>query len=252
MIQPSTNLFHSGTSGLALPVSKPQFPAEYRDKSRLEYYASLFNSLEVNSIFYRLPQRSTLVRWSECVPDEFLFTFKVPKMVTHARNLEFALSDVEDFFEVVSGVGPKKGCLLAQFPPSVRIDKMENVKILLESLCTGGDDRQGWNIALEFRHDSWYRGEVYEMATNFGAAVVIHDMADSATPADCPPGRFVYLRFHGPRQKYGGDYDDGHLRRYAAKIKDWTDEGKHVYAYFNNTVGAAFDNLRALNAFVLE
>src|SRR3954451_17361145 len=86
--------FYSGISGVALPVPKAQFPSQFQDKSRLHYYASLFNSVEVNSIFYKLPRSSTIVNWRESVPDDFRFTFKVSKTITHVMFLHFAVKDV--------------------------------------------------------------------------------------------------------------------------------------------------------------
>ncbi len=81
-----TNNFYSGISGLVLPVPKAQYPPEFQDNSRLQYYASLFNSLEVNSIFYKLPRSSTIANWVESVPDNFRFTFKLSKTVTHVKK----------------------------------------------------------------------------------------------------------------------------------------------------------------------
>ncbi len=159
-------LFYSGTSGLALPITKAEFPADHRDKSRLQYYASFFNSLEVNSIFYKLPRSSTITHWAESVPDNFKFTFKIPKAITHAKGLHFDPKDVDDFFKVVDSVGNKKGCLLAQFPPSFKIEKMERLQKLLQSLSkTVGAN--SWKLAMEFRDSSWYIPEVLEMLVEF-------------------------------------------------------------------------------------
>ncbi len=119
--------FYSGISGVALPMPKLQYPPEFRDKSRLHYYASLFNSVEVNSIFYKLPRSSTVVNWRESVPDNFRFTFKVSKTITHVKGLDFNDKDVEAFVQTVAHIGNKKGCLLVQFPPSLKIDKAEPV-----------------------------------------------------------------------------------------------------------------------------
>src|SRR5690348_60963 len=94
-------LFYSGTSGLDLPVRRSQYPPEFQGKSRLQYYASLFNSLEVNSIFYKLPRSSTVANWAKSVPGNFRFTFKVSKTITHVKELKFAAKDVDDFMKTV-------------------------------------------------------------------------------------------------------------------------------------------------------
>src|SRR3978361_2116218 len=116
--------FYSGCSGLQLPVARSQYPLEFQDKSRLAYYSHLFNSIEINSIFYKLPGSSTVVKWAETVPDNFRFTFKVSKTITHVKGLQFAVKDVDDFIKTVENIGDKKGCLLAQFPPSLKIEKL--------------------------------------------------------------------------------------------------------------------------------
>lgn len=242
-------LFYSGTSGLDLRVPRSQYPAVFQGKSRLQYYASLFNSIEINSIFYKLPRSSTVVNWAESVPANFRFTFKISKTITHAKGLLFDVKDVEDFMRIVSNIGEKKGCLLAQFPPSLKIDKLDQLQRLLEIL---GEAiyKSGWRLAIEFRNASWYEREVYELLEEYEATLVIQDIPKSATPLNFKKGDFIYLRFHGPEPRYRGDYTHDFLKRMADNINTWLSEKKTVYAYFNNTVGAAFENLQTLNKYV--
>ena len=249
-MHPTDTLFYAGTSGITLPVPKAEFPPQFQDKSRLHYYASLFNSVEVNSIFYKLPRHSTIINWREEVPGHFRFTFKVSKTITHAKGLHFALKDVDDFVNTVNNAGDKKGCLLAQFPPSLTIDRLNELQHLLEALGERTHN-SGWRIAIEFRHLSWYEREVYELLSEYEVSMVVHDIPASATPLDKTVGDCIYLRFHGPEPRYRGDYTDAHLKRYAEYIKTWISEGKTVFAYFNNTVGAAVKNLQTLNSYVM-
>jgi uncharacterized protein YecE (DUF72 family) len=247
---PSNNqLFYSGTSGLDLPVPKSQYPAEFQGKSRLQYYASLFNSLEVNSIFYKLPRNSTVASWRESVPDNFRFTFKVSKTITHVKGLQFAIKDVDDFIKTVENIGEKKGCLLAQFPPSLKIEKLDQLQRLLETLGEATYNSH-WKLAVEVRDPSWYEREVQELLEEYNAAMVIQDIPKSATPLSYVRGDFIYLRFHGPEPRYRGNYSNEFLKQYAGYIKAWISEKKTVYAYFNNTVGAAVENLQTLNKYV--
>lgn len=241
--------FYSGISGVALPVPKSQYPIEFQDKSRLHYYASLFNSVEVNSIFYKLPRSSTVVNWRESVPDNFRFTFKVSKTITHVKGLDFKNEDVDAFVQTVAHIGNKKGCLLAQFPPSLKIDKLNELHNLLEVLGEATHNSE-WRIAMEFRDLSWYEREVYEMLEEFKVSLVVHDIPASATPLNTITGNFIYLRFHGPEPRYRGDYQDQFLMKYAGYIKTWIIEKKTIYVYFNNTMGAAIKNLQTLNSIV--
>jgi uncharacterized protein YecE (DUF72 family) len=248
-MQSMNQLFYSGTSGLDLPVPRSHYPAEFQGKSRLEYYASLCNSIEINSIFYKLPRKSTVINWAESVPDNFRFTFKVPKTITHTKGLDFSIKDVHDFIDVVENIGEKKGCLLAQFPPSLKIEMLNELQMLLETLGEATDNR-GWRVAIEFRHPSWYEREVHELLEEYNCAMVIQDIPKSATPLKFAKGDFIYLRFHGPEARYRGDYTDEFLKQYAGYINSWISEKKMVYAYFNNTVGAAFENQQTLKKYV--
>ncbi len=187
--------FFSGISGVALPLPKSQYPPEFADKSRLHYYASLFNSVEVNSIFYKLPRNSTVVNWRESVPDNFRFTFKVSKTITHIKGLDFKDEDIDAFVQTVAHIGNKKGCLLAQFPPSLKIEKLDQLQKLLEALGEA-THKNRWRIAMEFRNSSWYEREVYELLEEFNVSLVIHDIAASAKPLNGKTGKFIYLRFH--------------------------------------------------------
>lgn len=244
-----TDLFFSGTSGLALPFNKAQYPAEFKDKSRLQYYASLCSSIEFNNTFYKLPKDVTVKNWADGVPEGFRFTFKVPKSITHSRELEFPLSDVTDFIKAVDHVGTKKGCLLAQFPPSFSIGQIEPFKKLLETFEQETKE-SSWKLAVEFRNPSWYEPQVYQLLKSFNASMVMQDMENSATQIIHLDDDVVYLRFHGPEPRYRGSYSDEFLKQHAKSIVNWIKEGKTVYAYFNNTMGAAFDNLQTLNEYV--
>ncbi len=242
----STSLY-SGTSNIVLPIKQSEYPHNYQGASRLTYYASLHSSLEVNSSFYKIPKPATVAKWSESVPAHFKFTFKVPKTVSHAKNLQFNIEELERFAEAVVQAGDKKGCLLIQLPPSVTSDKQEELEGILECLRS---DAAGWHIAVEFRHTSWYKSAVYRMLQNFSAGMVEQDLPKSATPNVTVADNFIYLRFHGPDGDYRGGYDDAFLAGHAERIAAWIKEGKEVYAYFNNTVGDAYENLRTLNAMV--
>lgn len=242
--------FYSGTSGVVLPVpNKLSFPPEFQDKSRLAYYASLFNSVEINSSFYRIPMPATVAKWAESVPEDFRFTFKLWKGITHNKGLDFKVEDVNRFMQVIANVGSKKGCLLVQFPPSLKIASSCQLEKLMLAI-QDADAEQSWKIVFEFRDKSWYREETYELAKRYNIGIALHDKSPSASPLLEPATTFVYLRFHGPGGNYKGSYEENFLYEYAQYIKEWQSEGKSVYVYFNNTMGDAVKNLKALNNFV--
>lgn len=242
--------FYSGTSGLLLPVrNKLFYPDEFKDKSRLCFYGSLMNSIEINSSFYKVPMASTVRKWAGDVPEHFKFTFKLFREVTHNKGLAFDPDAIVQFMNVVSAVDDKKGCLLVQFPGSVRIGNLKQLALLMGVLRDSDPDKS-WNIALEFRHVSLYQDDVYTLLDDYGMAMVIQDKPPAITPMLETGLPFVYLRFHGPGGSYRGSYEDDLLYEYAGYIRDWIAEGKTVYTYFNNTMGAAVANLYTLNDLV--
>lgn len=238
--------YFSGTSGLLLPVKNKLFyPPEFKDKSRLSFYGSLMNSIEINSSFYKIPMASTVERWAAEVPADFRFSYKLAKEITHNKGLAFDPGLVKKFMQVIAGAGDKKGCLLVQLPPSVRMGNLRQLVFLLEILREN-DPAEEWQIAVEFRHISLYHEDVYGILENLRMAMVIQDKPPAVTPmlnSDLP---FVYLRFHGPDGSYRGSYETDFLAEYAGYVNDWLAEGKTVYVYFNNTMGEAVANLNTL------
>jgi|SRR5690554_1117571 len=102
------------------------------------------------------------------------------------------------------------------------------------------------------RDSSWYCPEFYALLKKYNATIVMHDMQQSETGWDVPIGNSVYLRFHGSEERYRGSYSNEFLKTIAHRIKIWMNEDKTVYAYFNNTIGSAYDNLQALNEFIYK
>ena len=243
--------FYSGTSGLLIPIPKRDFPPEFVAYTRLQYYATLFNSIEINSSFYKLPMPSTVAKWAAESPENFRFTFKLWRQITHNKELIFNDADVARFMEVINHAGTRKGSVLVQFPPSLTIAARSQLAHLLNTIA-GADKHREWDIAVEFRHRSWYNEEIYDLLTNFNAGLVLQDMPKSATPQVITADNFVYLRFHGPSGNYKGSYNDEILSEYSYYIREWQEEGKKVYVYFNNTAGDALNNLFTLKRYVSD
>lgn len=243
-----TNLY-SGLSGLNLPIPKFQFPPPFQDASRLTYYATFFNSIEINSSFYKIPQAATIRKWKNSVPDHFRFTFKLWKQITHCKGLHFEKSDVERYMQAIAATDEKRGCLLIQFPPSAGIEHESQLSNLLSTLKDIHPDLH-WPLAVEFRNKSWYEDRIYTLVDSFNATVVIHDIPKSATPMIDLESDIIYVRFHGPTGNYRDSYTEEILEEHASYVKDWIVEGKRVYVYFNNTAGDAFENCRTLKNFV--
>ena len=242
----TTDRFFSGTSGIVLPVpNKQALPDAYRNKSRLTYYATLFNSLEVNSSFYKVPQAATFAKWANEVPEGFRFSVKLWRGITHTPGLHFKIKDAEAFIKAASSLGVKKGCLLVQLPPGVHADKSPQLQRLLECLVLA-DAERSWKIAVEFRHPSWYRVSTIPLLMQYRAALVQQDMPDSILREPMGESSFLYMRYHGVAGDYKGSYPDEQLDSDAERIGNWLNEGKEVFVYFNNTIGGALANVSRL------
>jgi uncharacterized protein YecE (DUF72 family) len=241
--------FYCGTSNVALPVpNKEHYPPQFQNISRLHYYASLFNTVEVNSSFHRIPMQRTVEKWVNDVPAGFVFTFKLWRGITHAKELNYEPADIPRFLQAINMAGEKRGCILIQLPASIKLAYYEKLRMLLDGLQQAVAD--GWMLALEFRDNGWYTEKVYKMLESRQAIVVIHDMPGSSTPIRDTNAAFVYLRFHGENGRYRGTYATKVLQDYAAAIKNWMENGKTVFTYFNNTLGEAAQNAIKLQNFI--
>ncbi len=243
--------YYGGISGLVVPVAKYQFPEKFKSFSRLQYYATFYNSIEINSSFYKMPRGITLNKWAASVPDNFRFTFKLFQDVSHIKPFAVNEKEATLFLEAISNVRDKIGCLLIQFPPSLKVQSIEAIDQLLQFIRKASLNKT-LRIAVEFRDKSWYQHAAYQMLEAYNATMVIHDKASVPSPMLKLRTSLIYLRFHGPSGDYRGSYSDDFLYEYAGYINTWLLEGKSVYAYFNNTMGDAFNNLRTLNRFLKE
>ncbi|RYG03483.1 MAG: DUF72 domain-containing protein, partial [Chitinophagaceae bacterium] len=143
--------FFCGTSNIALQGNKSTFPLDMQSKSRLTYYSTIFNSLEINASFYKVPQKKTFARWAAETPDDFRFTVKLWKEISHARSLNFKSEDLSSFMDAVSGTGNKLGCILLQLPKSTGLANLEKTEDLLDQIAESQFE-QTTRIALELRN----------------------------------------------------------------------------------------------------
>ena len=240
-----------GTSGIALPGGKADFPVAYRDKSRLSYYASLFNSIEINSTFKKLPRASTLTNWCTEVGNNFTFTIKLSKDFTHVKKQENITIDAAGFMQALEPIGNKKGCLLIQFPASTTANDSAYVATLLRTLHEL-DTNNHWRKAVEFRSDTWYTEATYNLLRRYNATLVLQDMPKSNNMHIQEAFSFCYFRYHGPKGDYRGSYTTAFLQQQAARMHALLTQGRDVYVYFNNTMGSAFDNAMYLQALLRE
>jgi uncharacterized protein YecE (DUF72 family) len=135
-----------------------------------------------------------------------------------------------------------------QFPGKITSEYYQQVELLLSKIADLNTNPP-WQVAVEFRHQSWYQQqETYSMLRQHNAVIVYQDIPKSKTPFSPSPGNVVYLRFHGPTGTYRDGYTNEVLASYEQRIRQWQKQGKVIYGYFNNTMGPAFENSRTLIA----
>jgi uncharacterized protein YecE (DUF72 family) len=194
----------------------------------LEHYATLFDTVEVNATFYRLPTVKAVAGWVEQSPPSFLFAVKASRFLTHMKRLTDMGEPVRRFYERIEPLAssPKLGPVLWQLPESLRRDD-ERLGDALQRLPTG-------RHCFEFRHASWFVDEVYELLRRHGVALVIGDDPRRPFQTHELTADFTYLRFH--HGGGDGDYSHRQLGVWARRIEEWRGR-RDVYAYFNNDWG---------------
>ncbi|MEP7106473.1 MAG: DUF72 domain-containing protein [Ferruginibacter sp.] len=251
MNKKSRGILRVGTSNIVVPGTKKTFPPKFQDRSRLHYYSSLFDSLEINSTFYKVPMPSTFEKWSLDVSEKFQFTIKLSREITHVKNLNANFDYINTFLKAADRIGSKKGCLLVQFPGKITLDFYNQVEQIFVKLKEY-DPENKWRKAVEFRNPTWYVTETFELLDEYGAVIVLHDIPKAKNFDTNKAAKFIYLRFHGPKGDYRGSYSNDFLREQWEYIQGWLKNDKDVYAYFNNTMGAAFENAITLKEMVVE
>ncbi len=218
-----------GTSGWAYRWWRGAFyPQGLRQGDWLAHYVRVFDTVEVNATFYRLPRPELLERWCAIAPEGFLYAVKASRRITHLCRLRDCGSELDAFLGAVRRLGPALGPLLYQLPPSLKAD----AGLLRDFLSLlPGDLRH----VMEFRHESWFTGEVRSILEAHGCAFCIHDHHGMDVPR-WVTAPLAYWRFHGPAR--GTCYGAFRLADPAAQIRAQCEDRKTVFAFFNNDAAA--------------
>ena len=207
------------------------YPAGLPQARWLEHYATIFDTVELNNSFYRLPERATFAAWRARVPAGFLFAVKASRYLTHLKRLITPGPPIRRLFSRAVGLGDRLGPVLYQLPAQFQRD-VPRLRYFLQ-LLPRERARRPLQHTIEFRHPSWYCDEVFAALEQSGVALCLHDRAGSVTPRR-RIGPFVYVRFHGPSGSYSGAYSSRVLAAWAAWLRDQSQAGCDVFAYFNN------------------
>jgi len=205
------------------------YPKDLKPKEWLSYYSKFFNTVEINSTFYNFPRTSNLRRFYRETPENFLISVKMNRAITHMKKFRDTEDMVRNFYEVIrEGLREKIGCVLFQLPPSFRYSE-ESLERILSQL-----DPSFRNV-VEFRHESWWREEVYERLRE--EEVIFCSVSSPKLPEDLiETSDTVYIRFHGKEGWYRYNYSEGELKLWAEKIRK--SSAREVFVYFNNDYNA--------------
>jgi uncharacterized protein YecE (DUF72 family) len=203
------------------------YPPGCPQKRWLESYATRFDTVELNTTFYRLPKRDAVAGWVERTPDDFLFTVKSSRYLTHMKRLTDMAAGVEKLWERLQPLveSPKMGPVLWQLPESFHRND-ERLDHALSHLPPG-------HHAFEFRHPSWFADDVLALLREHRVALVIGDRPERPFQTHDLTSDFTIVRFHYGHRGRRGNYSETELREWAQRIERLRAKAA-VFAYFNN------------------
>jgi uncharacterized protein YecE (DUF72 family) len=224
----ATHPVHVGCSGWNYRAWRGElYPAALPARRWLEHYAESFDTVEVNSTFYRLIARSAVENWVSQTPRGFVFAVKASRYLTHVKRLTDTGAGAARFYERIEPLeqAGRLGPVLWQLPETFRRDD-ERLANALASLPAG-------RHAFEFRHRSWFVDEVYDLLRAHGVALVVGDHPERRFQSHVATAPWRYVRFHYGARGRGGNYSERELEEWARRLQGWRAEGE-VFAYFNN------------------
>lgn len=237
-------LWHVGTSGWSYKHWKDLFyPPKLRLADWFDYYATRFDSSEINTSFYHLPKEQTVINWAAKAPKGFTFCPKLSRYITHMKKLRNVEEPLERFFTVFAPLYPFMGPVLIQLPPQLRYNATV-AESFFDLICTRYSEQR---FVLEVQHDSWLHEEAIALLHRYQIGFVISQSFHFFPDAEWVTSKDVYLRFHGPKELYASQYSEETLKAYAIKCKQWMAAGHTIWAYFNNDIhGYAFQDAQVL------
>lgn len=226
-----------GTSGWQYDHWRTRFYPKEVPKSRwLEFYADRFAVVESNNAFYRLPKPETFAEWAKRTPDDFLFTVKVSRFLTHIKRLRDPAEPVARFLDHSRFLGRKLAPVLLQLPPTLRVD----LDALDETLRRFG---RAVRVAVEFRHPTWFTDDCRALLARHRAALCLADgelglgddkVASKRVSPLWRTAEWGYVRFHHGAASPAPCYGRTALNSWAERIAGLWSGSEDVFAFFNN------------------
>ena len=226
------------------------YPDDLKVSEWLSYYTTRFDTVETNNTFYRLPEQATFASWRRQMPASFVMAIKASRFLTHMKKLRDPDEPLQRLFARAAALGAQLGPVLYQLPGQFTRN-LDRLEVFLQALPRTLHGRSLRHV-MEFRDPSWYVTETFQLLEHYRVALCLHDKQGSVI--DRPfVGPFVYARFHGTSGHYHGSYSDRALDTWARRLVEQYQDGKRVFAYFNNDPDAiATVNAQTLKTYVQE
>jgi uncharacterized protein YecE (DUF72 family) len=209
-----------GTSGFQYPEWKGNFyPEDLPASKMLPFYADRLSTTEINYTFHRIPAAKTIDTWKQLTPSNFHFALKAPQKITHFSKLRDCADTLDYFCRIVSGLGERLGPVLFQLPPNFKKDASVLSSFLREL--------PSMRIAFEFRHESWFDDEVFELLKSRNIALCIADTDTIATPKKIT-ANYGYLRLRRE------NYTKGDVELWAEFVREQKSDWEDAFIYFKH------------------
>ncbi len=231
-----------GTSGYNYGGWRGSFyPPDLPSKDWLSFYAQHFSTVELNVTFYRLPRPTSFANWRAQTSEDFVFSLKGHRRITHLKKLGDVERETRQLFAHAQELKEKLAVVLWQFPPQFKAD-LGKLRAFCDLL---GEVAPQVRQAFEFRHPSWFVPEVYALLEKQDMALCAVDAPDWPS-GEQPTADFAYVRFHGRADLYFYTYSRDELGEWGRRISSWLRQNVNVFSYFNNTGGDALKNAKEL------
>jgi uncharacterized protein YecE (DUF72 family) len=239
--------WHIGCSGFHYKEWKEFFyPGNLPQSKWFDFYSRQFNSLELNVTFYRYPTLQALKSWYDKAPDNFSFSAKMPRSITHFKRFQDTERMIIDFYTLLDeGLKDKLGCVLVQLPGQYVYSQSNLEKILYQL-------HPSFNNVIEFRHESWWRKDVQKKLALNNISFCGVSFPNISFDDAIINTALSYYRFHGVPKLFYSEYDQEFLRKIFKQLNE-SRKAKNIFTYFNNTASlAALHNARYLKQLIEE
>lgn len=218
------------------------YPENTKPEEFMAFYEQFFQTVELNNSFYHIPPAKTFENWAKSTPKDFIFSVKANRYITHVKKLKDS-ETLSYFMSQADALKEKLGPILFQLPPNWQYNA-ERFQSFLEELP------KGYRYTFEFRNPSWYNESTIELLKQHNIAFCIYELGHHESPVEITAD-FVYIRLHGPGEKYQGSYNDASLQQWSNRCDEWLKKNLDVFIYFDNDQnGYAAHNAKQLKVLI--